>query len=61
MSRTAARVTQADVARVIRAAKQAGAGAVRILPDGTIVIDMQAPNPVDPQEIKIAPDEEIIL
>jgi hypothetical protein len=42
MSRTPARITQADVARAIRAAKQAGAGAVRILPDGTICIDIQA-------------------
>jgi 2-C-methyl-D-erythritol 4-phosphate cytidylyltransferase len=30
MSRTPARITQADVARVIRAAKQCGAGAVVI-------------------------------
>ena len=38
MSRTAARFTQADVARSIRAAKQAGAGAVELRPDGAIVI-----------------------
>lgn len=56
MSRTPAKITQADVARAIRAAKQAGAGAVRILPDGTIEIATQAANPVDPQEIKIAPE-----
>ena len=37
MPRTAARVTQADIARAIRAAKQAGAEmAVEIAPDGTI-------------------------
>lgn len=42
MSRTPARITQADVARAIRAAKQAGAGGVRITPDGTICIDLQA-------------------
>ena len=41
MSRTPARVTQADVARAIRAAKQTGAGAVRILPDGSITIDLE--------------------
>jgi hypothetical protein len=35
MSRTA-RFTQADVARTIRAAKQAGAGTVELLPDGTV-------------------------
>jgi hypothetical protein len=45
MSRTPARVTQADLARALRAAKQTGAGAVRVLPDGTITIDPQ-PNPV---------------
>lgn len=38
MSRTPARCTQADLARSIRAAKQAGAGAVELLPDGTIRI-----------------------
>lgn len=40
MSRTPARVTQADVARAIRAAKQTGAGAVEVLPDGTIRIQI---------------------
>lgn len=38
MSRTPARFTQADVARTIRAAKQAGVGSVEIRPDGTIFI-----------------------
>ncbi len=39
MSRTAARVTQADIARAIRAIKQAGGGlAVEIARDGTIRI-----------------------
>lgn len=41
MSRTPARVTQADVARAIRAAQQCGAGRVYVLPDGTITIDPQ--------------------
>lgn len=36
MSRTRARFTQADVARTIRAARQAGAAAVEVRPDGTI-------------------------
>jgi hypothetical protein len=40
MSRTPARINQADVARAIRAAKQTGAGRVRLLPDGTIEIDI---------------------
>jgi hypothetical protein len=38
MSRTPARITQADVARAIRAAKQAGAGGVELRPDGTMLI-----------------------
>jgi hypothetical protein len=36
--RRPALITQADLARAIRAAKQAGADAVEIRPDGTIVI-----------------------
>jgi hypothetical protein len=43
MSRRAAIVTQADVARVIRAAKQAGAATVEVRPDGTITIRVDAP------------------
>lgn len=39
MSRTPARVTQADVARAIRAAQQCNAGQVRITKDGEILID----------------------
>jgi hypothetical protein len=46
MSRTPARVTQADIARSIRAAKQAGAGAVEIRPDGTIFIHLSPMEPV---------------
>lgn len=40
MSRTRARVTQADVARTIRAAKQAGAGMVEVRPDGTMLVHL---------------------
>jgi hypothetical protein len=36
MSKTAARFTLADVARAVRAAREQGAEAVEILPDGTI-------------------------
>jgi hypothetical protein len=43
MSRTAARFTQADINRAIRAARQAGAAAVLLLPDGTIRIDLGSP------------------
>lgn len=61
MSRTPARVTQADVARAIRAAQQCGAGPVRIQPDGTITIDPQPESPVEKLELKIAPRREIVL
>jgi hypothetical protein len=40
MPRKAARFTQADVARCIRAAKQVGAAGVEIRPDGTIEIKL---------------------
>jgi hypothetical protein len=40
MSRRPARITQADIARAVRAAKQVGAGRVRVLTDGTIEIDL---------------------
>jgi hypothetical protein len=40
MSRRPANVTQADVARAIRAARQTGAGTVDVLPDGTIRISL---------------------
>jgi hypothetical protein len=51
-------VTQADFARAIRAAKQAGAGAVELLPDGTIRIRLsETPlSPVEPD-----PDHKVVL
>src|SRR5271157_4707318 len=57
MPRTPARVTQADVARAIRAAKQAGAGEVRIQTDGTIVIST-APQPPQSVPKTITVDDE---
>jgi hypothetical protein len=58
MSRTPARFTQADVARSIRAAKQAGAEAVELLPDGTIRICLDGVGkPTQPVE----PDREVVL
>jgi hypothetical protein len=58
MPRTPARFTQADVARTIRAAKQAGADAVELLPDGTIRICLERPEkPAQPVE----PDREVVL
>jgi hypothetical protein len=44
MPRRPASITQADVARIIRAAKQAGAAAVEIAPDGKIRIVLAAPS-----------------
>jgi hypothetical protein len=61
MSRTPARVTQADVARAIRAAQQCDAGKVRILPDGTITIDPQPEKSKRPQEKEVASERGIVL
>jgi hypothetical protein len=41
MSRTSARVTQADVARCVRAAMQAGASGVEVRRDGSIFISLE--------------------
>ena len=48
MSRRPAKVTQADVARAIRAARQAGAADVIIAPDGTIRIAIAMPELAKP-------------
>jgi hypothetical protein len=58
MSRTSARFTQADVARSIRAAKQAGAGAVELLPDGRIRICLDGEEK-PPKSVE--PDREVVL
>ena len=60
MSRRPAIVTQADINRAIRAAKQAGAGTVEVLKDGTIRISLSplstaAPNNDDPLGVESAP------
>lgn len=60
MSRTPARIRQADVARAIRAAKQTGAGAVRILPDGTIKIELERETGEKPRN-PVEPAREIVL
>lgn len=59
MSRKPARVTQADIARALRAAKQADAGAVLVLPDGTIRIELQATK--DAPELQSWDEDRIIL
>jgi hypothetical protein len=61
MSRTPAKVTQADVARAIRAAQSCGAGKVRIMPDGTITIDPQPMKEPRPEEKNVASERRIVL
>jgi hypothetical protein len=50
MSRRPAKITQADVARAIRAAQQCGAGAVEVKPDGTIRIVIAPESTVQPTD-----------
>jgi hypothetical protein len=59
MSRRAAIITQVDLARAIRAARQTGAERVEVRPDGTIIILLNAP-PIasEPPEIK---ERDIVL
>jgi hypothetical protein len=60
MSRTPAKVTQADIARTIRAARQAGARAVEVkFPDGTVLIVRLDSGETD--DVPLAPAEEIVL
>jgi hypothetical protein len=42
MPRRPAKVTQADIARAIRAVLQVGAGTVTIKPDGSIEVDVHS-------------------
>lgn len=60
MSRRAARFTQADIARAIRAVQQTGAGmAVEISPDGTIrIVPIPEYRRADPAESPPVDDEE---
>jgi pyridoxine 5'-phosphate synthase PdxJ len=63
MSRRAAIITQADVARAIRAAKQAGAATVELHPDGRIIVRIDVP-PLAPHltsNFEIEPDHGIVL
>jgi hypothetical protein len=65
MSRTPARIRQADVARTLRAAKQAGAGAVEVRPDGTMLVHLFLPHDggKQPDLIKkdLEPDDGAVL
>lgn len=58
MPRRAAVITQADVARALRAAKQADAASVEVRPDGTIVIRLHEP---EAPRAPIEPSREIVL
>jgi hypothetical protein len=42
MGKRAAVISQADIARAVRAARQAGAGTVEVRPDGTIVLRLDS-------------------
>lgn len=59
MSRTPARHTQPDIARAIRATKQAGGGVVELVPDGTIRISVISTT--DKADVQREPEEEVVL
>ncbi|WP_026790377.1 hypothetical protein [Pleomorphomonas oryzae] len=66
MSRGLANFRQSDVARCVRAAKQAGAAAVEVRPDGHILIMLQPPPggfplPSGQPSGEVAEDEGIVL
>jgi hypothetical protein len=60
MPRRAATLTQADIARAIRAARQEDAASVEVKPGGAIVIHL---SPQSPQvtEDRVEPTKEIVL
>jgi hypothetical protein len=60
MPRRPARLTQADVARAIRAAKQAGADHIEVRPDGTIIVMLVADAGMN-QRNPLAAAKEIVL
>lgn len=61
MSRRPAKITQADVARAIRAAKQAGAAGVEVRPDGTIYVRLAVDETSTGAGPYIDPGGEIVL
>lgn len=61
MSRRPAKVTQADVARAIRAAKQVGAAGVEVRPDGTIYVKLMDEGTSAGADSHIDSDPEIVL
>ena len=63
MTRRACPVTQAAIARAIRAARKEGARAIRVEPDGTIWIDPAPSHGENPQLAKerLAEQREAVL
>lgn len=53
-----AKFKQSDLARAIRAAKQAGAGAVEVKPDGTITVTLE---PGEKPQKPVDDEREIVL
>ena len=61
MSRRPAAITQADIARVIRAAKQAGAAEVELRIEGASILIRVVPSPSTGQVSALEMDKEIVL
>jgi hypothetical protein len=61
MARPRAVIKQADVARAVRAAKQAGAGAVEIRPDGTILVLIEAPPSAGGAQSSVEDEPEVVM
>ncbi len=60
MPRRTAHITQADVARAVRAAKQAGADHVEVRPDGTILVKL-SPDKQSDRQVPLEPEREVVL
>lgn len=64
MPRTAAKVTQADIARTVRAVAQARVKAVvEVAPDGTIRVHIgeNTASQVPAPQMSVEPDEDVVL
>lgn len=60
MSRRPAKITQAEVARAIRAAKREGAAEVEVKPDGTMLIRLVPTSP-EGTDAPVERGKEIVL
>jgi hypothetical protein len=61
MSRRPALITQADVARAIRAAQQCGAEGVEVKPDGSIHISLRKKPEEEEEQIQQSTQRKVIL